>query len=96
MRIWAKTIIDHKIHTEVVQEFALARPSDILGWTPIIGELCHALDVERPVVLKKHIHDLSTFNRVLFRRTDFMDAIPFDWLELEIFPEKKENEFPGR
>ena len=96
MRIWAKTIQDHKIQTEVVQEFALARPSDILGWTPIIGELCRALDVERPVVLNKHVHDLSAFNRVQFRSSDFMDVISFDRLELEIFPEKKENEFFDR
>ena len=40
MRIWGKIIKDHKIMKDVVQEFALARPSDIYGWTPIISTLC--------------------------------------------------------
>ena len=92
MRIWAKLISDHKIRSDVVQEFALARPSDLLGWTPIIGELCRLLDVERPVILNKHIHELGTFHRTVFRASDFMDAVSFDRLELEIFPEKKTHD----
>ena len=54
MRIWGKIIKDHKIMKDVVQEFALARPSDIYGWTPIISTLCTMLDIERPVILEKH------------------------------------------
>jgi hypothetical protein len=92
MRIWAKTLKDHKIQKDVVQEFALARPSDLKGWTPVIGELCHALDIERPVVLNKHIHDLCTFSHTIFKASDFMDSISFDRFEIEIFPEKKKND----
>ena len=92
MRIWAKTTIEHKIQTEVVQEFALARPSDLLGWTPIIDALCRALDVARPVILNKHVHELNTFSHTFFKVSDFMDDIAFDRFEIEIFPEKKRNE----
>lgn len=94
MKIWAKTIKSHKIVSEVVREFALARPSDIDGWMPIISELCHDLDLARPVVLKKHINDLVKFSRVVFRPADFMETIGFDAYEIEIFPEtkKKTNE----
>ncbi len=92
MTIWAKLLKDHKIQSDVVHEFALARPADFNGWMPVIGELCRLLDVERPVVLNKHIHDLSTFNRTIFRASDFMDSIAFDRLEIEIFPEKKKND----
>lgn len=94
MKIWAKTIKSHKIVTEVVQEFALARPSDKEGWTPIIQELCQKLDLARPVILNKHINDLVHFSRVVFRSSDFMEPIHFDLFEIEIFPEtkKKANE----
>ncbi len=92
MRVWAKTTKQHKIITDVVQEFALARPSDLYGWTEIIDSLCRALDVERPVILNKHIHELETFHNTSFRASDFMDAIPFDRFEIEIFPEKKEHD----
>ncbi len=93
MRIWAKIIQDHKIKTDVVQEFALARPSDIAGWTPMLHALCQALDLARPVVLQKHINELAKFNRTVFRKSDFIDTIPFDSFELEIIPEKKKHGF---
>lgn len=95
MRIWAKIIKDHKIHSDVVQEFSLARPSDIYGWTQIISSFCNLLDIERPVILEKHIRDLTQFSITFFRKTDFMDYFPFDRFEIEVFPEKKENESPS-
>ena len=49
------------------------------------------LDIERPVILEKHIHDLSVFSNTSFRKTDFMDSISYDRFEIEIFPEKKEQ-----
>ena len=89
MRIWAKTIKHQKIQSEVVREFALARPSDLEGWTPVLHELCQALDLMRPVVLEKHVAELDRFSRTVFRQSDFMEPIPFDSFEMEIFPEKK-------
>lgn len=91
MRVWAKTILDHKIVSEVVQEFAPARPSDMDGWTPVIDALCRALDLARPVVMQKHIHDLNRFSHAAFRASDFMEPIAFDRFEIEIFPEKKKE-----
>ena len=92
MRIWAKTIQHQKIQSEVVREFALARPSDIEGWTPVLHDLCQALDLARPVVLDKHIRELDQFAHAVFRSGGFMDPIRFDRFEIEIFPEKKEHE----
>ena len=91
MRIWAKTVKDHKIQAEVVQEFTLARPSDLSSFTPILSELCQRLDLSRPVVLQKHLTDLQQFSRVAFRASDFMEEISFDQFIIEIFPEEKKN-----
>lgn len=92
MRIWAKTILHQKIQSEVVREFALARPSDLEGWMPVLHVLCQALDLARPVVLEKHIRELDMFSHTAFRASDFMEPISFDRFEIEIFPEKKEHE----
>ena len=92
MRIWAKTIKHQKIQSEVVREFALARPSDLEGWTPILHELCQALDLSRPIVLEKHLNELERFNHTQFRQSDFMEPIAFDRFEIEILIEKKKNE----
>lgn len=92
MRIWAKTIQSQKITSEVVREFALARPSDISGWMPVLHELCQALDLSRPVVLEKHVRELERFSHTAFRPSDFMEPVGFDRFEMEIFPEKKKHE----
>ena len=92
MRIWAKTTIQQKMQSEVVREFALARPSDLDGWTPVLHELCQALDLSRPIMLEKHVNELERFSHTVFRQSDFMEPIAFDRFEIEIFPEKKEHE----
>ena len=94
MRIWAKTIQHQKIQSEVVREFALARPSDIEGWMPILHELCQALDLSRPIVLEKHLNELERFNHTQFRQSDFMEPVLFDRFDIEILVEKKEHESP--
>jgi hypothetical protein len=91
MRIWAKTIKQQKIHSEVVREFALARPSDLEGWMPVLHELCQALDLARPVILSKHINELDRFSHTQFKQSDFMEPVAFDRFEIEIFPEQKKN-----
>lgn len=92
MRIWAKTTTHQKIQSEVVREFALARPSDLESWTPVLHELCQALDLSRPIVLEKHVNELERFSHTVFRQGDFMEPISFDRFEIEIFPEKKEHQ----
>ena len=93
MRIWAKLIKRQKIQSEVVREFSLARPSVIDEWTPVLHELCQALDLSRPVMLQKHANELERFSRTVFRASDFMEPIAFDTFEMEILQEKKEHTF---
>lgn len=95
MRIWAKTIQYQKIQSEVVREFALARPSDLEGWMPVLHDLCQSLDLSRPVLLEKHVRELDMFSHTVFRASEFMEPICFDRFEIEIFPEKKEHEIPS-
>ena len=91
MKIWAKTLINHKIQTEVVQEFASARPLDLDGWLPIIASLTKPLDLAVPVLLPKHLSELKKFSRTVFKPQDFIESVDFDSFEIEIFPEKKKD-----
>ena len=91
MRIWAKTTKNQKVIAEVVQEFALARPSAMEDWYPVLHTLCQALDLSRPVLVQKHISDLARFSRVEFRPSDFMEEVAFDRFIIEIFPDKKKE-----
>lgn len=91
MKIWAKIITDHRIQSEVVQEFASARPVHLEGWTPVITSLVKPLDLAVPVILPKHISELKKFGRTAFKPQDFMESVEFDAFEIEIFPEKKKE-----
>ena len=93
MRIWAKTLKRQKIQSEVVREFSLARPSVLEEWTPVLHELCQALDLSRPVMLNKHVRELDQFQRTVFRGSDFMEPVAFDVFEIEILREKKHEDF---
>lgn len=62
---------------------------DIL--TDVLEDVCKTFDISKPVILYKHEEDLAKFNRVVFRKSDFMDAFGYDTLELEIAREKKKD-----
>ena len=59
MRIWAATRDMDKIIKEVVMDFPAAHSED--EWNAVLGDICHELDLSRPVLLKKHLNELNTF-----------------------------------
>lgn len=89
MKIWAATRDENKIIHDVVMEFPDTHPHEIEEWSALVGELCHALDLSRPILLKKHQNDLNVFRRTTFVQEDFMEAIDFHKFTVELFPEKK-------
>jgi hypothetical protein len=89
MKIWAATRDENKILTETVMEFPNAHPRAIEEWSALIGELCGALDLARPVLLNKHRNDLNSFRRTSFSQEDFMEPVSFHKFTIELFPEKK-------
>jgi hypothetical protein len=90
MKIWAAIRDENKIIRDLVMEFPLARPRSIDEWSVLVGELCGALDLSRPVLLRKHQNDLNAFRRTEFMKEDFMEPIVFHKFTIELFPEKKQ------
>ncbi|MDD4074974.1 MAG: hypothetical protein PHC80_02675 [Eubacteriales bacterium] len=90
MRIWAAIRSDHHIIADTVQDFPQTRNA-VTDWSGVIGALCEALDLSRPVILKKHLHDILHFSRVTFKPGDFMEPVNFDRFDMEIFPEEKKK-----
>ena len=41
-------------------------------------------DIPRPLILARHCRDLESFGRVIFRPSDFVEAFPYDQLEVEL------------
>ncbi|MDR1620533.1 MAG: hypothetical protein LBS18_07730 [Clostridiales bacterium] len=87
MKIWALLRKQQKIKKDIVIEFPQPRPAGLHEWQLVLGEICQALQIGRPVVLSKHIAQLRQFSRTAFMRDDFIEPITFDKFEVEIFPE---------
>jgi hypothetical protein len=86
-KFWGKFKRDTKIlkeyivytHEEDIYEAAMAA----------IQEICNKSDRSKPVLLSKHINELTAFNRTVFYTLDFFDETGFDELELEIISSDK-------
>ena len=80
-RIWGKVIKDGHIVCQTTYEreekFTYAHFFNYLA------DICDALDVPTPVLLKTSIFNYAKFNHVIFRPSDFMEDVPFDRLVLE-------------
>ena len=48
-----------------------------------LTEICYALDIPTPLVLKTHILNFAKFNHVKFIKSDFVEKVNFDYLFLE-------------
>lgn len=81
MKIWAKLITDGKIRKQYVYErnerLTYSRFFDYLS------DVCQALDVPTPVLLKTHVFNFAKFNHVRFTARDFVESLGYDQLLLE-------------
>ena len=81
MKIWAKLITDGKIRKQFVYE-----KEERLTYSHFfdyLTEICQALDIPPPVLLKTHIFNFAKFNHVRFIRRDFVEEFDYDQLFLE-------------
>lgn len=85
MKVWGRIRKDNRTAAEMVVAIEAVRKADVEDWSEPIGEVCKALDLARPVILKKHLDEIERFSNTAFRQQDFMEPIAFDKLEIEIF-----------
>ena len=80
-RIWGRIEREHKIVRQTTYESA-----SVVEWGGFFGylsEICEALDIATPVLLKTHIFNYAKFGRVTFLPRDFTEPVDFDKLVLE-------------
>lgn len=91
MRLWATVRDNQRILREVMIEAAYNKREQVEDWAAILSEACQALDLARPVLLKKHIRDLTSFSRAVFKPEDFMEPVSFQRFEVEAFFDKEKK-----
>lgn len=81
MKLWAKVILDNKI----IKDFTYENDQDfnINHLCLYMTDICEALDMETPVILKKHHEQLYLFRITTFHLCDFMHESGFDKLTIE-------------
>ena len=80
-RIWAKVYNEDHIEKQFVyrkeEQFSYA------DFFTYLTEICDALDIPTPVLLKPHLMNYAKFNSVTFRPADYMEEVPFQKFVLE-------------
>ncbi len=85
MKVWARIRKDNKTVGEHVIAIEQKSAYEVENWAEPLGELCHELNLARPIILKKHVRNLESFNHTAFLPGDFMEKVDFDKLEIELF-----------
>lgn len=85
-RIWGIIRIREKIASDTTVEMANSDLDEALD------HLCRALDVPRPVVLRKHRNEFQRFYRTRFSPGDFIEPVNFAGFEVEELRERKKQD----
>ena len=88
MKLWGIIRRDNQMVADAVTETHYETPALVDNWSDVIGELCAAFDLPRPVILKKHVRELREFSHTVFKAQDFIEPIDFDRFEISIFYDK--------
>ena len=87
IKVWGRLIVKNKIDSQHLVEHAGDACFDT--YMDCIQSICYKLDIERPVMLKKHERDIMNFGCVRFLPTDFMETVMFDKFDVDIYIDKK-------
>ena len=85
MKLWGRTKKDNAITSSHVVTVQAKTAYDVEDWSEPFGRLCHDMNLERPIILKKHVRDLEQFRHTVFFPQDFLESVDFDRFEAEIF-----------
>lgn len=81
LKIWAKVYKEEHIAAQTT--FESDKKFTYADFFKYLTEICGALDIPTPVLLKTHLFNYAKFNHVVFRPRDFMENVDFEKLVLE-------------
>ena len=85
-RLWGKIMTDQHLVRDHVAEIAGddTRTHKVFA---ALDEICYELDLARPIWLDGNIADFRRTSKTKFTKDAFVDAIDFDFLEIEVIEE---------
>ena len=92
MRLWGQIYKDGERVCDALIPLDIKKKTELKAHEEQIlvclSSLSHDLDIERPVIVKKHMNDIYTFGRVVFRPQDFVESVDFDRFVVEVIPDE--------
>ena len=85
-RLWAKEFKDNRMLRDMVvcEESEDARTHKIFH---ALDEICQAFDLSKPIWLDSTIDEFKRHAKARFYQDNFVDAIDFDYLEIQVIEE---------
>lgn len=80
-RIWAKVFENDRIAKQTV--YASDGQFTYSEFFRYLTDICAALDLPTPVLMKVHLFNYAKYRHVVFRPSDFLESVPFQKLVLE-------------
>lgn len=86
-RLWAKEFKDNRM----VKDMVVCNDDSTLNRTRKIflalDEICYAFDLSKPLWLNSTIEDFKKHDKTRFTKDNFIEAIDFDFLEIQVIEE---------
>lgn len=86
-RLWAKIWKENRMLKDTVienEDTSMTRTKKIFG---AIDDICEQFDLSHPVWLDVNIAEFKRHDKTKFRSDNFLEAIEFDYLEIEVIEE---------
>ncbi len=83
MRIWAKEFKDNRMIGDItVEDFSSeTRTHKVFN---AIDKICLEFDLSKPIWLDSNITEFKRSAKVRFYKENFIDSVPFDYLEVHV------------
>lgn len=81
VKLFARTFKEH----QTLQKYDFSRDEN-MQWSDFfdyVRDICYAMDLPTPVILKTHLFNFAKFNYVRFLPSDFVESVDFDYLLIE-------------
>ncbi len=85
-RLWAKTFKNNRMLSDTVicDDSADTRTHKIFR---ALDEICYQFDLSKPIWLDSTIAEFKRHDKVRFYQDNFIEQIPFDYLEIHVIEE---------
>ncbi|HIT43117.1 MAG TPA: hypothetical protein IAB60_13655 [Candidatus Caccovicinus merdipullorum] len=86
-RMWGKLWKDNHLVRDTViniSDYSLSRTQMVFQ---SLEEICYQFDLSQPIWLDANIREFQRHDKTRFSRDNFVEEIPFDYLELQVIEE---------